>query len=218
VRVLDLYAGLGGTDKGIRKVAAEKNIKLDYYAIEIDPAVCQAHKKNHLESNVICADVKDWLDKVTDFDFVWASPPCQTHSINNYSNKAIGYKTKPVDWSLWHVIDILQRAETIPFVVENVKIWYNEPFKHNFKLDRHYFWTNLQLVPFDYHKKPAKEWCHISVKDWQEYHQLEPATTGDKRQQLRNCVHWSIAAGIFEQFLEPRSPILEFFTGAEQKA
>lgn len=211
MRILDLYAGLGGTAKGIQSVLEKKKIDYEYFAIEIDPNVCAAHKINNPKSTVICADVKDWLDKVSDFDFVWASPPCQTHSILNFSNKSNEYKTNPVDWSLWEVIDYLQRAENVSYVVENVRIWYNEPFKHNFHLDRHYFWTNLSLIPFEYQKKPAKDWCLITVKDWQKYHQVEHAITSNKRQQLRNCLHWSIAAGIFEQFLEPKQESLTTF-------
>ena len=164
MRVLDLYAGLGGTDKGIRKVAAEKNIEIDYYAIEIDPIICQAHKKNNPETNVICADVKDWLDKVTEFDFVWASPPCQSHSKLNKTNEGKGLEPRLIDWDLWHLIDFLSRKQT-KYVVENVKPYYICPFKPNFSLDRHYFWTNLKLVPFTYQKKPNKKWQNIEVKD-----------------------------------------------------
>lgn len=215
MRILDLYGGLGGTARGIQLVLEKKGIKFEYIVIENNLKVAEAHRRNNPESKVIVADIKDWLDKITEFDFVWASPPCHTHSQLQMINKGRRHKTKLVDWSLWHVIDIFQRAETIPFVVENVKVWYNEPFKHNFKLDRHYFWTNLRLIAFDYHKKPAKKWGNISVKDWQEYHQLEPAATGDKRQQLRNCVHWSIAAGIFEQFLEPKILSIKHFLQKE---
>lgn len=210
MRILDLYAGLGGTAKGIQSVLEKKGVDYEYFAIEIDPNVCAAHKINNPRSTVICADVKDWLDKITDFDFVWASPPCQTHSILNFSNKATGKKTNLVDWSLWHVIDHLQRTENVSYVVENVLIWYNEPFKHNFNLDRHYFWTNLSLLSFEYQKR-TKDWGYLSVKGWKEYHQVEHAITGNKRQQLRNCLHWSIAAGIFEQFLEPKQKQLTTF-------
>ena len=210
--VLDLYAGLGGTARGIQKVLKERKIKFLYLAVEWNYKVAFSHKKNNPDSYVIIDNTWNYLSLIHLVDFLWASPPCQSHSRTYFSNKSNNFKTRLIDWSLWGLIDILMRQKTV-FVVENVIPWYKCPFEPILELDRHYFWSNITLVSFYFKQKPAKDWSYITVNDWQEYHQLEPGKYQkyDRRQQLRNCVHETIAAGIFEQFLTPKQKNLDSF-------
>ena len=221
MRVLDLYAGLGGSDKGIRSVLEKKGIDYEYVAIEIDPKVAEAHRKNNPGSRVIVADALSWLPEVKNFDFVWASPPCKTHSKWNMVWASRREKHPKPDPTLWFLIREF-RSLGINFVVENVDPYYKDPCKPTIKIGRHQFWTSFPIKKFDFisREKPFPE---MTIRDWLQYHQLETVEgkAQDKRQALRNCTHYSIAAGIFEQFLEPKILGLEHFLkalpGAEQK-
>ena len=57
MRVLDLYGGLGGTARGIQSVLDKKGIKYEYIAIEIDPKIAEAHRKNNLDSFWRCSNL-----------------------------------------------------------------------------------------------------------------------------------------------------------------
>ncbi|KKL22545.1 hypothetical protein LCGC14_2434340 [marine sediment metagenome] len=73
IKVLNLYAGIGGNRK------LWKNVEVT--AVEIDPVVAEAYKKNFPADEIIVGDAKEYLVKnFKKFDFIWASPPCPTHS------------------------------------------------------------------------------------------------------------------------------------------
>jgi len=76
LKVLNLYAGIGGNRK------LWKNVEVT--AVEIDPEIAKIYKKFFLEDKVIIGDAHKYLLKhFKDFDFIWSSPPCPTHSRTN---------------------------------------------------------------------------------------------------------------------------------------
>ena len=222
MRVLDLYGGLGGTDIGITSVLEKKGIKYEYVAIEIDPIIAEAHRKNNPKSKVIVADALSWLSEVKNFDFIWASPPCHTHSQWQMINKGRGIEIPKPDPTLWFLIREF-RMLGINFVVENVRPYYKKPIDNSVRIGRQLFWSSFPIKPFQVKETP-KKFNKMTIKDWKDYHKLE-TIKGNRTQQrkaLRNVVHPSIAAGIFEQFLEPKILGIQHFLkelpGAEQKA
>ncbi|MHA1318142.1 MAG: DNA cytosine methyltransferase [Candidatus Heimdallarchaeaceae archaeon] len=206
IKILDLFAGIGGTARGIQKYLIENGIDFEYVAVDNDQEVLAAHKKLCPESTVVRADAYSY--DVTGFNFIWASPPCQTHSMCN-----MYYNRKNPDMRLWDLIRKLQQQK-ISFIVENVKPYYSPPIKPVIKIDRHLFWSNLALVPFSVSTR-FKAFNKMSIRDWEEYHNIPSKVTEHildrmkRRQVLRNVCHSSISYNILKQFFHPKQKILE---------
>ena len=81
IKVLNLYAGIGGNRKlwkGVHVTAVELNIK-----------VAAAYKELYPGDTIIIGDAHQYLLKnYKKFDIIWASPPCPTHSRINYFNES----------------------------------------------------------------------------------------------------------------------------------
>jgi DNA (cytosine-5)-methyltransferase 1 len=72
-KVLNLYAGIGGN----RKLWEEVQVT----AVEYREDIAAVYKDYFPDDNVIVADAHQYLlDHYEEFDFIWTSPPCQTHS------------------------------------------------------------------------------------------------------------------------------------------
>ena len=75
MKILNLYAGLGGNRLLWRDVKV--------VAVEIDPNIAEAYQELFPEDEVIVADAREFLLEHyhdSEFDFIWASPPCTAHS------------------------------------------------------------------------------------------------------------------------------------------
>ncbi|KPE51009.1 DNA cytosine methyltransferase [Chryseobacterium indologenes] len=142
MKILNLYACLGGNRY---KWGDEHEIT----AVELDPELARMYQERFPNDTVIIADAHQYLlDHYKDFDFIWSSPPCPTHSRARYWN-ASNYDTatEPVypDMTLYQEIIFLQHYfKTGKWVVENV-IPYYEPLIPANKRGRHLYWTNLIL-------------------------------------------------------------------------
>lgn len=74
IRYLNLYAGLGGN-----------RLKLDgeiaVTAVENNEKIAAIYVQNNPNDEVIIGDAHEYLLMNHDkFDFIWSSPPCQSHS------------------------------------------------------------------------------------------------------------------------------------------
>jgi DNA (cytosine-5)-methyltransferase 1 len=142
MKILNLYACLGGNRY---KWGNEHEIT----AIELDPFAAELYKERFPNDNVIVADAHQYLlDHYKEFDFIWSSPPCPTHSRARYWNSSnYDTTTKAVypDMKLYEEILFLQHYfKTGKYVVENV-IPYYEPLIQAQKRGRHLYWTNFKL-------------------------------------------------------------------------
>jgi DNA (cytosine-5)-methyltransferase 1 len=97
---------------------------------------------------VIVADAHQYLlDHYKEFDFIWSSPPCPTHSRARYWNSSnYDTTTEPVypDMTLYQEILFLQHYFKGKWVVENVIPFY-EPLIPAQRRDRHLYWCNFTL-------------------------------------------------------------------------
>lgn len=100
VKVLNLYAGIGGNRKLWENV--------DVTAVEIDPDIAEVYRHFFPQDTVIVGDAHDYLVKHhKEFDFIWTSPPCQSHSVTNHFLKGQGIYRYP-DMKLWQEIIFLK--------------------------------------------------------------------------------------------------------------
>lgn len=141
VRVLNLYACLGGN-----RLLWEN---CEVTAVELDPELARLYKERFPNDNVLIADAHQYLlDHYKEFDFIWSSPPCPSHSRARYwSSSNYDTTTEAIypDMKLYEEILFLQHYyRTGKYVVENV-IPYYEPLIPAKKRGRHLYWTNFNL-------------------------------------------------------------------------
>jgi len=140
MKILNLFSGIGGN----RVLWGNK---YEITAVEINEKIADIYKDRFPSDNVIVADAKEYLlNNYEKFDFIWASPPCQSHSRIRKFGVNIG-RTKPVypDMSLYQIIIFLKEHFTGKWVVENVKPYYSPLIIPNYELDRHLFWCNFTI-------------------------------------------------------------------------
>lgn len=139
MKILNLYACLGGNRY---KWGDEHEIT----AVELDEELAKLYQERFPNDTVIVADAHQYLlEHYQEFDFIWTSPPCPTHSRARYW--AIGANGKsPIypDMKLYEEILLLDYHFKGKYVVENV-IPYYKPMLNPKKRGRHLYWTNFNL-------------------------------------------------------------------------
>ena len=138
MRILNLYACLGGN----RYKWDEVSDNLEITAVELDPELAKLYQERYPNDTVIVADAHQYLlDNYQDFDFIWSSPPCPTHSVLNYSMAVKKYPSMV----LYQEIIFLKNWFKGKWVVENVNPYYDVLIKPSIILGRHLFWTNFYI-------------------------------------------------------------------------
>jgi len=146
MKILNLYACLGGNRYKWDEVAKEAGVNIEVTAVELDPELAKLYQERFPNDKVIVEDAHEYLlHNYKDFDFIWTSPPCPTHSRARFW--AIGSNgKKPIypDMRLYEEIIFLQYHFNKKYVIENVIPNY-EPFLNPKKRGRHLYWTNFNL-------------------------------------------------------------------------
>lgn len=151
-KILNLYACLGGNSYKWDDVAKENGFKIEVTAVELDTEAARLYQERFPNDIVIVADAHQYLlDHYKEFDFIWSSPPCPSHSRARYwISSNYDTTTEPVypDMKLYQEILFLQHYyRTGKWCVENV-IPYYEPLIQAQKRGRHLYWTNF-ILPND---------------------------------------------------------------------
>jgi DNA (cytosine-5)-methyltransferase 1 len=140
MKILNLYACLGGNRYKWNEVKSD----IEVTAVELDPELAKLYQERFPNDKVIVADAHQYLlDHYKEFDFIWSSPPCPTHSFFQITMKTIR-KMKYPDMKLYQEIIFLKHFYNGKYCVENV-IPYYEPLIAAQKRGRHLFWTNFNL-------------------------------------------------------------------------
>ena len=139
MKILNLYACLGGNRYKWDEVA-----NVEVTAVELDPEAARLYKERFPNDTIVVADAHQYLlDHYSEFDFIWSSPPCPTHSTTNHFLNAQGVIRYP-DMKLYEEIIFLKHFFKGKYCVENVKPYY-EPLIPAKVRGRHYYWTNFNL-------------------------------------------------------------------------
>ena len=141
MKILNLYACLGGN-----RYKWDEVTDIEVTAVELDEELARLYQERFPNDKVIVADAHQYLlDHYQEFDFIWSSPPCPTHSRARYWGIGANGK-KPIfpDMTLYQEIIFLDYHFKGKWVVENV-IPYYEPMLNPKKRGRHLYWTNFNL-------------------------------------------------------------------------
>ena len=201
MKILNLYACLGGNRYKWNEVKED----IEVTAVELDPELARMYKERFPNDTVIVADAHQYLlDHYKEFDFIWSSPPCPTHSRSrfwNSSNYDTATKAVYPNMKLYEEILLLQHYFKGKYVVENV-IPYYEPLMPAKKRGRHLYWTNFNL-PNDINERPpigigqgvneVKRLCKFHDYDFYKYKGKQPTN-----KIARNLVDYEAGKTIFE--------------------
>ena len=147
-KILNLYACLGGNRYRWDEVAKQAGIDMEVTAVELDPEAARLYQGRFPNDIVIVADAHQYLlDHFKEFDFIWSSPPCPSHSRARYWNSSnYDNNTEPIypDMMLYQEILFLKHYFKGKYCVENV-IPYYDPLIVAQKRGRHLYWTNFIL-------------------------------------------------------------------------
>lgn len=189
MKILNLYAGIGGN----RKLWGDEH---EIVAVEIDPNIAKIYQKFFPKDKVIVADAHQYLlDHFSEFDFIWSSPPCPTHSRMRMNHKKKIYP----DMRLYQEIIFLKHFFKGKWVVENVIAYYDFLIKPKI-LHRHAFWSNFEIEDIEIEGlgtcKVLKEREFLQKKLGFDLNEFSGV---DKRLLLRNCVVPKLGLHVFVQ-------------------
>jgi len=135
MKILNLYAGIGGN----RHLWGDEH---DITAVEINSEIAGIYKSKFPNDKVIITDAHYYLlEHYKEFDFIWSSPPCPTHSKLCYSQNTKQY----TDVTLYQQIILLKSWFKGKWVIENVIPYYDYLVKPSFIIGRHPFWSNFNV-------------------------------------------------------------------------
>jgi DNA (cytosine-5)-methyltransferase 1 len=133
MKVLNLYAGLGGNRELWPCSAAVT-------AIENNKCIAEIYSEKFPKDEVIVGDAHAYLlGNFKNYDFIWSSPPCQTHS-----KLGLFHDPRYVDMTLYQEIILLENWYDGNWCVENVDPYYAK-LKPAWKLGRHLIWSNMYI-------------------------------------------------------------------------
>ena len=191
-KVLNLYCGIGGN----RKLWSDE---LDITAVEIDPNIASIYKDFFPNDNVITGDAHEYLRQhFREYDFIWASPPCPTHSVlqmTRYYNEKLKYP----DMTLYQEIIWLQTFFKGKWVIENVTPYYTPLIQPSFKIDRHLFWSSNFIFTAQFlNNYTAIRDNPKAMAEQYGFDLTKYAKKTEIRKVLRNCVVPEIGKYIFD--------------------
>lgn len=203
MKILNLYAGIGGN----RKLWGDDH---EITAVEIDPEIATVYQDLFPNDTVVVGDAHQYLlDHFQEYDFIWSSPPCPSHSRMRLSL----VKSKPVypDMKLYEEIIFLERFYKGNWVVENVVPYYKPLVQPSALLDRHYFWSNYIIgTDADFARSYKGRITDQSKETLAAHHGIQlPIGTKNQRKLLRNAVDPVVGLHVFKEAMTPTTLIRE---------
>lgn len=207
MKILNLFAGIGGN----RTLWGDE---YEITAVEFDPDIAAIYQERFPRDVMIVEDAYKYLEKhYFEYDFIWASPPCQTHTQLVPSNVAQGHGKLP-DLQLYSIIIYLHNFCKSKWVVENVKPYYAPLISPSVILGRHYYWSNFNIPDNPHLNRPlfrgSSGGTKIAYEKLVGFHNIQfkekiPA------QYLRNCVDYRIGKYILNCALKQTQQTMKKF-------
>tara|TARA_R110002073_G_scaffold24720_2_gene83079 strand:- start:332 stop:988 length:657 start_codon:yes stop_codon:yes gene_type:complete len=201
-KILNLYACLGGN----RYKWDEVSENLEITAVELDVELARLYQERFPNDKVIVADAHKYLlDHYQEYDFIWSSPPCPTHSRMRKTNTGEGARQSKATYSdmkLYEEILLLHHFYKGKYCVENV-IPYYEPLIAAKKRGRHLYWTNFNL-PNNLNDRKADNFIHANCSVLEKFHKIDLSTYKGKQRKdkiARNLVDYEAGRTILETVL-----------------
>lgn len=202
MRVLNLYAGIGGNRAGFPEGCAVT-------AVEFDPAIAEVYKEIFPHDTCVCGDAVAYLEQhYSEFDFIWASPPCQSHGQyrHNVGVIAKGYQPLVPDMTqLYGIIIFLRTYYAGLWCVENT-IPYYTPLFNPVKLQRHLFWSNFPIRECDMEASRIRS--KNAIDQFRDAALVKNSKIKNKRQVLRNMIEPELSDHIFSCMLDKYEELL----------
>ena len=184
MKILNLYACIGGN----RKLWGDDH---EITAVELDPKIAEIYQDYFPKDTVIIGDAHQYLlDHFHEFDFIWSSPPCPTHSDARFAgifskDGSQNYDVVYPDMKLYQEIILLQHHYNGLYCIENVKPYYKPLFGPQIR-DRHCFWANFYIHEFK--KTISKHTMNPTESLKMMGYDLSKYSGIDKGKTARNCV------------------------------
>ena len=199
MKILNLYAGIGGN----RKLWGDEH---EITAIENNPKIAAIYQDLYPNDTVIVADAHKYLlEHYKEFDFIWSSPPCPTHSRMRTLKVAQGCNVVYPDMALYQEILLLKYWFKGKWAVENV-ITYYEPLITPQISNNHYFWTNYPINKKKNEKRGIRGQDFEHLKKRLDMGYIEGKTF--EKKVLRNCVEPELGKEIFEFAFNKKQEVL----------
>jgi len=207
MKILNLFSGIGGN----RTLWGNKH---EITAVESNQQIAMIYLKRFPNDIVIVGDAYEYLENhYKEFDFIWASPPCPTHSILMFPQK----NKKLPDLRLFSIIIFLQHHYHNDWVVENVCLYYKPLVPITVKLERHMFWSNRNIKEKEFNIS-RKRFDYLSINDFCNIHNIErnlfdgsQHNNTEVRKLLRNCVNYKVGKYILDSITNQKQTTLEGF-------
>ena len=194
MKILNLYSGLGGNRKLWKGVSVT--------AVENNEQIAAIYKKHFPNDKLVIGDAHEYLVRnFRNYDFIWSSPPCQSHSkMMRATRHTIN---KYPDLKLYEEILLHKYFFKGNWVVENVAPYYEPLVKPTTKIGRHLFWSNYHIeaidIPgikgiFSATPQELKKQLGFNYKG-----NIYYKGNHDGGQVLRNCVHPKLGLHVLNQ-------------------
>lgn len=196
MKILNLYCGIGGN----RKLWGDD---YEITAVEYKPEIAKIYQDFFPNDKVVVADAHQYLlEHFAEFDFIWSSPPCPSHSHIRKELGVMSGQNDPIypDMKLYEEILFLRGYYKGKFVVENVVPWY-DPLIEAQKIGSHLFWTNFLIAPIQ--TECRNHMATIENLEKRKGFDLKKYSGVDKRLALRNCVEPEVGKQILEYAINP---------------
>lgn len=194
MKILNLYAGIGGN----RMLWGNDH---EIVAVENDPAVAAIYQYLFPNDTMVIDDAHEYLRKhFREFDFIWSSPPCPTHSVLQMA-RFYDEDLKYPDMTLYQEIIWLQTFFKGKWVIENVTPYYKPLISPTFTMERHCYWASDFIMVPD-HNDGLYDEVRNKISDMEKLYGLDLSRfkgTTDIRKCLRNMVKPQDGKFIFDE-------------------